>query len=131
MYIVTDDQPLDPFAGDPTDPASALDDDDEVLEPLSPAEREDVLTDLADLEVYRTLLEPRGVRGLVVDCEDCHEPHFFGWDLLRGNLRHLLDAGQTRVHEPAFAPDPADYVTWDYARGFADGVLDAAESAPE
>jgi len=131
VYIVTDDQPLDPFAGDPTDPASALDDDDEVLEPLSPAEREDVLTDLADLEVYRTLLEPRGVRGLVVDCEDCHEPHFFGWDLLRGNLRHLLDAGQTRVHEPAFAPDPADYVTWDYARGFADGVLDAAESAPE
>ncbi len=130
MCGVNDDQPLDPFAGDPADPASALD-DDEVMEPLSPGEREDVLTDLADLEVYRTLLEPREVRGLVVDCEDCHEPHFFGWDLLRGNLRHLLDAGQTRVHEPAFAPDPADYVTWDYARGFADGVLDAAEGAPE
>ncbi|HVE64433.1 MAG TPA: DUF5319 domain-containing protein [Mycobacteriales bacterium] len=127
---MNDDQPLDPFAGDPADPTSALD-DDEVMEPLSPAEREDVLTDLADLEVYRTLLEPRGVRGLVVDCEDCHEPHFFGWDLLRGNLRHLLDVGQTRVHEPAFAPDPADYVTWDYARGFADGVLDEAEASPE
>ena len=131
MYAVTDDQPLDPFAGDPADPAAELDDDDEAVEPLSPQEREDVLTDLADLEVYRTLLEPRGVRGLVVDCEDCHEPHYFGWDLLRGNLRHLLDEGQTRVHEPAFSPDPADYVTWEYARGFADGVLDAAESAPE
>jgi hypothetical protein len=31
------------------------------------------------------------------------------------------------VHEPAFAPDPADYVSWDYARGFADGVLTADE----
>ena len=81
---------------------------------------QDVLTDLTDLEVYRALLEPRGVRGLVVDCDDCHEAHFFGWDLLRSNLRHLLDEGQTRVHEPAFSPDPADYVTWDYARGFAD-----------
>jgi hypothetical protein len=28
------------------------------------------------------------------------------------------------VHEPAFAPDPTDYVTWDYARGFADAALD-------
>ena len=127
---MTDDQPLDPFAGDPADPAAALD-DDEVSEPLSPEEREDVLSDLTDLEVYRTLLEPRGVRGLVVDCEDCHEPHYFGWDLLRGNLRHLLDFGQTRVHEPAFSPDPADYVSWDYARGFADGVLDAAEEQEE
>ena len=130
MYVVSDDQPLDPFAGDPADPAAALD-DDEVVEPLSPEEREDVLTDLSDLEVYRALLEPRGVRGLVVDCDDCHEAHYFGWDLLRSNLRHLLDAGQTRVHEPAFSPDPSDYVSWDYARGFADGALDAAEAAPE
>ena len=130
MYAVNDDQPLDPFAGDPADPAAALD-DDEVIEPLSPEEREDVLTDLSDLEVYRALLEPRAVRGLVVDCEDCHEAHYFGWDLLRSNLRHLLDQGQTRVHEPAFSPDPSDYVTWDYARGFADGALDAAEASPD
>ena len=127
---MNDDQPIDPFAGDPADPAAALD-DDEVAEPLSPEEREDVLTDLSDLEVYRALLEPRGVRGLVVDCDDCHEAHYFGWDLLRSNLRHLLDEGQTRVHEPAFSPDPSDYVTWDYARGFSDGALDAAESSPE
>ncbi len=127
---MNDDQPIDPFAGDPADPAAALD-DDEVAEPLSPEEREDVLTDLSDLEVYRALLEPRGVRGLVVDCDDCHEAHYFGWDLLRSNLRHLLDEGQTRVHEPAFSPDPSDYVSWDYARGFSDGALDAAESSPE
>jgi hypothetical protein len=122
-----DDQPRDPFLDDPgADPAAMI--DDETAPPLSPEEREDVLADLSDLEVYRALLEPRGVRGLVVDCDDCDEPHYFGWDLLRSNLRHLLDEGRTRVHEPAFSPDPADYVSWDYARGYADGALEAAES---
>ena len=121
--------PIDPFKGDPSDPAAALGDEDDVVEPLSPAEREDVLADLEDLEVFQALLEPRGVRGLVVDCDDCEEPHYFSWQLLRGNLRHLLDAGQSRVHEPAFNPDPADYVSWDYARGYADGVLTSAEDA--
>lgn len=96
-------------------------------EPLSPRDREDILIDLEDLEVFQTLLEPRGVRGLVVDCLDCEAPHYFEWELLRANLRHLLDAGGTRVHEPAFDPDPADYVSWEYAQGFADGVLDSAE----
>jgi hypothetical protein len=118
--------PLDPFADDPNDPAAALSDDEDAVPPLSPSEREEVLADLEDLEVFRALLEPRGVRGLVVDCDDCQEPHYFAWELLRSNLQHLLDAGQTRVHEPAFSPDPAQYVSWDYARGFADGVLDAA-----
>ena len=122
-------EPVDPFAGDPDDPVrelEALDDDAEPGEPaLSPGDREDVLDDLEDLEVFEALLSPRGVRGLVVDCEDCREPHYFGWDLLRGNLRHLLDRGTTRVHEPAFSPDPADYVSWDYARGFADATLDS------
>ena len=121
------DEPQDPFAGDPADPAFAIDDEDGRVEPLSPEERQDVLDDLADLEVYEALLGPRGVRGLVVDCEDCHVPHYFAWDLLRANLRHLLDLGRTRVHEPAFDPDPAEYVTWEYARGYADGAQDAAE----
>ena len=83
-----------------------------------------MLEDLADLEVYQALLSPAGVRGLVVECDDCHEPHYFDWDLLRGNLRHLLDSGRPRVHEPAYDPDPDHYVTWEYARGFADGVHD-------
>ena len=117
------DAPLDPFAGDPHDPAREID-DDAVREPLSPQEREDVLEDLQDLEVFEALLAPRGVRGLVVECEECAAPHWLGWDLLRGNLRHLLDAGTQRVHEPAFAPDPADYVSWDYARGFTDAALE-------
>lgn len=123
---MNDNSPVDPFSDDPVDPAEELG-DEEAVEPLSPTEREEVLADLEDLEVFQTLLEPRGVRGLVVDCDDCREPHYFSWELLHGNLRHLLDAGQTRVHEPAFSPDPSQYVSWDYARGFADGVLDEAE----
>jgi len=119
-------EPIDPFAGDPTDPASSLGDfaGDAELDPLSEDERQDVLEDLADLEVYQALLSPKGIRGLVIECEDCHEPHYFDWDLLRSNLRHLLNSGRPRVHEPAFDPDPDHYVTWDYARGYADGVHD-------
>ncbi|HVM26868.1 MAG TPA: DUF5319 domain-containing protein [Mycobacteriales bacterium] len=122
-------EPIDPFSGDPDDPVrelAALDEESDVAgdPPLTPQEREDVLEDLADLEVFEALLEPRGVRGLVVQCGECDEAHYFAWDLLRGNLRHLLDAGTHRVHEPAFAPDPADYVTWEYARGFTDAALD-------
>jgi hypothetical protein len=132
--VVVTDEPLDPFAGDPEDPAGELArldpaEDVDLLEPLSVHEREEVLTQLGDLDVFRTLLEPRGYRGLVVDCEGCAEPHFFDWDLLTGNLRHLLDEGRTRVHEPAFAPDPSRYVSWDYARGYADGVCEASEAS--
>ncbi len=123
---MTEEQPVDPFSDDPEDPAAELGEDGDG-EPLSPTEREEVLADLEDLEVFRALLEARGVRGLVVDCEDCREPHYFSWELLHGNLRHLLDVGQTRVHEPAFSPDPTQYVSWDYARGFADAILDEVE----
>jgi Family of unknown function (DUF5319) len=96
-------------------------------EPLSPQDREEILVDLADLEVFQTLLEPRGIRGLVVDCGECEAPHYFAWELLRQNLRQLLDVGQLRAHEPAYEPDPADYVAWDYASGFVDGVLSESE----
>ena len=122
------DEPMDPFAGDPSDPSGELADLDfeagEDADSLSDPEREDVLEDLADLEIYQTLLAPIGVRGLVIDCEDCHEPHYFDWDLLASNLRHLLESGRPRVHEPAFDPDPEHYVTWEYARGYTDGVHD-------
>src|ERR1700729_2689088 len=118
---------MDPFAGDPSDPAAALGPDDDGDEPLSDEERIGLLEDLEDLELFQTLLSPRGIKGLVVDCEDCHEAHYFAWALLQGNLRSLLDAGLPHVHEPAYSPDPSDYVTWDYARGFTDGVLSADE----
>lgn len=142
VQVSRDEVPLDPFAGDPDDPAQEfrhLDeqvaDTPETLPPLTNDERADVLEDLVDLEGFRSLLEPRGVRGLVVDCVDCREPHYFNWDLLQSNLRHLLDTGEPRVHEPAFDPDPTHYESWDYARGFADATLaladdDAAEPTP-
>jgi Family of unknown function (DUF5319) len=125
--VVHDDVPQDPFAGDPTDPAAELGDDGPADEPLTDQERQDLLEDLQDIDAFQALFEPRGVKGLVVDCDDCREPHFFAWELLRANLRSLLDLGAPHVHEPAYSPDPADYVSWDYARGFLDGVLTADE----
>ncbi|GIF65864.1 hypothetical protein Ais01nite_38990 [Asanoa ishikariensis] len=127
------DEPIDPFKDDPAAGLSDdAGDDDPTLDPLTEVERQDVLEDLADLEVYQALLGPVGIRGLVIECEDCHEPHYFDWDLLRGNLRHLLSSGRPRVHEPAYDPDPDHYVTWEYAKGYADGVHDTlADEADE
>ena len=131
MVAVTSvDGPHDPFLEDPDDPslAALLDDLDDrepggPAEPLSDVEREGLVADLDAVGEFRRLLVPRGVRGLVVECDDCGELHYFGWDLMAENLRALLGEGRSRVHEPAYAPDPADYVSWDYARGYVDAVL--------
>jgi hypothetical protein len=121
--------PPDPFADDPDDPANDLAAmADDLDEPLDEHARADLLADLADLAVYQALLEPRGVRGIVVDCGECDQPHYHDWHLLRSSLEQLLSDGRMRPHEPAFDPDPANYVSWDYCRGFADGVT-ATESA--
>ena len=119
--------PPDPFAGDPADPARILDSLPDVVHtddtPLDDDEREEVVADLGDLAVFQALLAPRGLRGVVVDCDDCDEQHFHDWDLLRASLQQLLDEGQMRPHEPPFDPDPDAYVTWEYCRGFADATL--------
>ncbi|MCP2165767.1 DUF5319 domain-containing protein [Goodfellowiella coeruleoviolacea] len=121
--------PPDPFAGDPDDPARELGEPDEdPFQPLGEDERTELLDDLSDLAVYQTLLEPRGIRGIVVDCGECEEPHYHDWALLRASLEQLLADGRMRPHEPAFDPDPARYVSWEYCRGFVDGVT-ATESA--
>ncbi|MFC4001485.1 DUF5319 domain-containing protein [Prauserella oleivorans] len=115
--------PPDPFADDPNDPAreiAAL--DEPVAEPITPEERSELLADLSDLAVYQALLQPRGIRGIVVDCGECDQPHYHDWHLLRASLEQLLNDGRMRPHEPAYDPNPADYVTWDYCRGFADGI---------
>ena len=115
------DGPLDPFLDDPNDPASLLDELDPG-HPLSAGEIDDVRSDLAELAEFRRTLDPVGIRGIIVDCADCGEQHFFGWDLMVANLQALLGQGHTHVHEPAFAPDPEAFVSWDYARGYTDAM---------
>lgn len=113
--MVHDSLPPDPFAGDPEDPALALEAldsaDDGIDEPLDDDERAGLLADLSDLAVYQALLAPRGIRGIVVDCPDCAEQHYHDWQLLRASLQQLLEAGRMRPHEPAYDPDPAGYVS--------------------
>jgi hypothetical protein len=113
--------PLDPFLDDPHD-LTSLFDDVETPAPLSDAEREDVAADLAELIEFRTALAPRGFQGVVVDCADCGEAHYFSWGLMEANLQALLGHGTTHAHEPAFDPDPSAFVSWDYARGYTDAL---------
>lgn len=89
--------------------------------PLGDEEREALRQDLLDVQVLKEVLGSKGIKGAVFFCPDCDEDHYLAWDLLAGNLQELLNAGESPVHEPAFDPDPNDYVSWDYARGFLDG----------
>ncbi len=89
--------------------------------PLEEDEREALEQDLVDVQVLKEVLGPKGIKGTVFFCPDCDEDHYLTWDLLAGNLRELLAEGESPVHEPAFDPDPDEYVSWDYARGFLDG----------
>lgn len=112
---MTDDDPFD-GADLPEDPQ-----DDDPEPPLEEEEREMLQQDLLDVEMLKDLLAPRGIKGTVFYCPDCDEDHFLTWDLLKGNLQELLSEGRSPVHEPAFEPDPDEYISWDYARGFLDG----------
>jgi hypothetical protein len=113
--------PLDPFLGDPSDPSSLLEDLDPV-EPLTDEDRREIAADLAELEEFESVLTEHDIQGIVVDCGDCGEQHYFSWALMAANLRSLLGNGRTGVHEPAAAPSADCYVTWDYARGFTDAL---------
>jgi hypothetical protein len=120
--------PLDPFLDDPNDPAAALDDPDPI-EPLSEAERAEIVADLQELVEFQVALAPLDVLGIAVECSDCGEQHYFSWELMAANLRALIGQGRTHVHEPAFEPRPELYVSWDYARGYTDATNAAARQA--
>lgn len=121
-------EPLDPFAGDPDDPAqelAALDDPEEdLLEPTA-ITTEELIEELEEIELMQAALSPKGIRGLSVHCSDCDLPHYFDWDLMRASARHIAEFGQPRVHEPAVAPDESAYVPYAYARGYVDALLDS------
>ncbi len=93
--------------------------DDE--EPIGDDERAALQQDLVDVQVLKEILGTKDIKGVVFYCPDCDEDHYLAWDLLAGNLQELLSAGESPVHEPAYEPNPHDYVSWDYARGFLDG----------
>jgi hypothetical protein len=100
---------------------SQHDDDPDENAPLEEDEKEALRQDLLDVQVLKEILGPQGIKGTAFYCSDCEEDHYLTWDLLAGNLSELLDAGESPVHEPAFEPDPDEYVSWEYARGFLHG----------
>lgn len=92
--------------------------------PLDEQESAMVRADLRDLERFEEVFAPEGFRGVSIFCRDCVEEHFYPWEMIRENFRVLLETGETPVHEPAFAPDPDDYIPWEYARGYSDALGD-------
>jgi hypothetical protein len=101
------------------------DDEFEEPRPLDRREAARVRRDLDDLAAFRHTFEPEGFKGMSVFCEDCVEEHFYPWDMLEQNLTALLESGETPVHEPAYNPRPEEYVDWQYAQGYLDGLADA------
>ena len=117
--------PPDPFSDDFVQDLTAeagIFDDSDMFEPLSDEERRLIEQDLQDLREFENALRPRGIRGIVVDCEDCKEFHYFDWTILRERMIQMLGDGSIPTHEPAHNPNPEEYVTWDYCAGYLDGL---------
>jgi hypothetical protein len=93
--------------------------------PLPDEESWQVSQDLDDLDAFEQVFAGEGVKGVSMFCHDCDEEHFYRWELLRNSLELLLETGEIPVHEPAFQPNPDDYVPWEYARGYVDALRDA------
>lgn len=115
------DMPLDPFADDPNDPASFLEPEED-FPPLSDEELKALQLDLANVKDFRRLLEPRGIRGVSMLCDDCDEVHYYDWGIIESNITTLLKQQIVPVHEPGAKPNPDEYVTWDYCLGYADAM---------
>lgn len=98
--------------------------DEETPEPLEGEERDNIQADLDDLDAMRGVFEPQGTKGVVIACPDCGSDHYYGWELLRESLEHMLSTGEPRMHEPAFEPKEEDYLLWDYAKGYVDALAD-------
>ena len=114
---------FDPLEGDEGNEGEQEEEDSS--RPLSDEERESVEADLEDLEAMRTVFETQGAKGVVIACTECGANHYYGWELLKESLEHMLDTGEPRVHEPAYQPREDDYVVWDYGKGYVDALADA------
>jgi RNase P subunit RPR2 len=101
------------------------DEDEDGTRPLTSEERDSVRADIEDLDSMRTVFEPQGAKGVVISCSECGANHFYGWELLRESLEHMLQTGEPRMHEPAYEPREDDYVVWDYGKGYVDALNDA------
>jgi uncharacterized protein DUF5319 len=99
--------------------------DEEQPEPLEGEERQNIQADLEDLTAMRVVFEAQGTKGVVIACPDCGSDHYYGWELLRESLEHMLETGEPRMHEPAFEPREEDYLLWDYGKGYVDALADA------
>jgi uncharacterized protein DUF5319 len=99
--------------------------DEEQPEPLEGEERQNIQADLEDLTAMRAVFEAQGTKGVVIACPDCGSDHYYGWELLRESLEHMLETGEPRMHEPAFEPREEDYLLWDYGKGYVDALADA------
>ncbi|MDP8977813.1 MAG: DUF5319 domain-containing protein, partial [Actinomycetota bacterium] len=105
------------------DDSSDFDDEDDASrQPLDRREAASVRRDLDDLAAFRHSFAPDGYKGVSIFCQDCAEEHFYTWDMLEENLQALLESGETPVHEPAYDPRPDEYIDWEYAQGYLDGL---------
>ena len=100
-------------------------DDDHDPRPLDAHEAEHVRNDLEDLMAFRQVFEPEGYKGVSMYCSDCAEEHYYGWQMLEENLTALLQSGESPVHEPPYDPRPHEYVEWQYAQGYVDGLFES------
>jgi hypothetical protein len=98
--------------------------DEESTQPLDPEEKENIQADLEDLDSMRAVFEAQGMKGVIIACPDCGSDHYYGWDLLKESLEHMLDTGEPRMHEPAFEPKEDEYIIWDYGKGYIDALSD-------
>ena len=101
-----------------------LGDDERETFGLEPEEAQNIRADLEDLEGMRRTFQAQGVKGVVIVCERCEENHYYEWELLVENLEHMLQTGESQMHEPAFEVREEEYIQWDYGKGYVDALAD-------
>ena len=71
---------------------------------------------------FEAIMQPEGFRGLIEYCDECQAEHHCTWAVLQAAARKRLHTGYASRHQPSFEPGLLEFVTWEYACGFVDGV---------